>query len=210
MSRVRFRVDPDAELVDELRREDADATEHLVERYADRVYRLAVRVTGSPADAEEVAQDALWTVSRKIQMFRGDSSLGSWIYRITANAAYQKLRCRAHRRDDISLDEVLPLFHKDGRHVGPIRDWSASINDPVVQTELRVALDAAIEDLPAHYRTVIVLHDVEGLSLAEVADSVGITVATAKSRAHRARLFLRKRLSMFMADATGSTSGESQ
>ena len=104
------------------------------------------------------------------------------------------------------------MFHEDGRHAGPIGDWSASIDDPAVQTELRAALDSAIGELPAHYRGVIVLLDVEGLSMAEVAGSVGITVAAAKSRAHRARLFLRIRLSVFMAgvgapaDCRGKTS----
>ena len=99
---------------------------------------------------------------RKIDTFRGDSSLGSWIYRITANAAYQNLRGRATRRDEISMDEVLPVFHEDGRLAGPISDWSANIRDAAVQSELRAALASAIAELPAHYRAVIVLRDVEG------------------------------------------------
>ena len=206
------RVDPDSQLVKALRLRAPTAAEQLVATYGDRAYRLAIGITGNGPDAEEAVQDAFWSVVRKIDTFRGDSSVGSWIYRITANAAYQKLRGRAHRRDEISLDEVLPSFHEDGRHAGPISDWSASIDDPAVQTELRAALDSAIGELPAHYRAVIVLLDVEGLSMAEVAGSVGITVAAAKSRAHRARLFLRKRLSVFMAgvgapaDCRGKTS----
>jgi len=99
----------------------------------------------------------------------------------------------------ISIDEILALFQEDRRHTGPISDWSANIHDPALQTELRATLRSAIRDLPGHYRAVIVLHDVEGMSLAEVASSVGITVAAAKACAHRARLFLRKRLSTFMA-----------
>src|SRR5438552_2323131 len=193
------RVDPDSELVKALRLRAPTAAEQLVATYGDRAYRLAIGITGNGPDAEEAVQDAFWSVVRKIDTFRGDSALGSWIYRIVANAAYQKLRGRVHRRDEISLDEVLPAFREDGRHAGPISDWSARIGDPAVQTELRAALDSAIGELPAHYRAVIVLHDVEGLSMAEVAGSVGITVATAKSCAHRARLFLRKRLSVFMA-----------
>ena len=192
-------VDRDHALLEALRQGEPTAAEQLVATYGDRAYRLAIRITGNRPDAEEAVQDAFWSVVRKIDTFRGDSSVGSWIYRITANAAYQKLRGRAQRRDEISLDEVLPSFHEDGRHAGPISDWSASVDDPAVQTELRAALDSAIGELPAQYRAVIVLHDVEGLSMAEVAGSVGITVATAKSRAHRARLFLRKHLSMFMA-----------
>jgi RNA polymerase sigma factor (sigma-70 family) len=137
------RVDRDWQLVEALRLRAPTAAERLVATYSDRAYRLAIRITGNGRDAEEAVQDAFWSVVRKIDTFRGDSSVGSWIYRITANAAYQKLRGRAHRRDEISLDEVLPLFHEDGRHAGPISDWSASIDDPAVQTELRAALDSA-------------------------------------------------------------------
>ncbi len=192
------RIDRDSQLVDALRLRASTAAERLVAAYGDRAYRLAIGITGSGPDAEEAVQDAFWSVVRKIDAFRGDSSFGSWIYRITANAAYQKLRGRARRRLEISLDEVLPPFHEDGRHAGPISDWSASIHDPAVQAELRAALASAIGELPVQYRAVIVLHDVEGLSMAEVAGSVGITEAAVKSRVHRARLFLRKRLAMFM------------
>ena len=200
MSRTRRRVtvDRDADLAERLCRHEPGATEALVAVYGDRVYRLAIGITGNHSDAEEVVQDALWTVVRKIETFRGDSAFGSWIFRITANAAYQKLRGRAPRRDEISLDEALAPFHEDLRHASPTSDWSASIYDAAVQTELRAALVSALGELPALYRAVIVLHDVEGLSMAEVAGSAGITKAAAKSRVHRARLFLRKRLSMFM------------
>ena len=192
------RIDRDSQLVDALRVGAATAADLLVATYGDRAYRLAIGITRNEQNAEEAVQDSFWSVVRKIDTFRGDSSFGSWIYRITANAAYQKLRGRAHRRDEISLDEVLPPFHEDGRHAGPISDWSASIHDPAVQAELRAALASAIGELPVQYRAVIVLHDVEGLSLAEVAGSVGITQAAVKSRVHRARLFLRKRLAIFM------------
>ena len=86
--------DADADLVEALRRDDPDAAEQLVERYGDRVYRLALRLTGVKANTEEAAQDALWTIIRKIDIFRGECALGSWIYRITANAACQRVRTR--------------------------------------------------------------------------------------------------------------------
>ena len=88
------KVDRDAELVERLRRQDPGAPEALVATYGDRVYRLAIRITGNEQDAEEVVQDALWTAARKIGMFKGESAFGSWVYRITANTAYQKLRGR--------------------------------------------------------------------------------------------------------------------
>jgi len=90
-------VDPDAGLVEQLRREDAAAAEGLVRAYGDRAYRLAVRIVGNASDAEEVVQDALWTVVRKIGTFRGDSAFGSWLYRIVANAACQKTRGQRRR-----------------------------------------------------------------------------------------------------------------
>src|SRR2546427_11384524 len=108
------RVDPDAQLVKALRLRAPTAAEQLVATYGDRAYRLAIGITGNGPDAEEAVQDAFWSVVRKIDTFRGDSSVGSWIYRITANAAYQKLRGRAQRRDEISLDEVLPHFTRMG------------------------------------------------------------------------------------------------
>src|SRR5205814_10270604 len=88
------KTDGDAGLVEALRREDPEAPELLVETFGDRVYRLALRITGSNEDAEEVAQDALWTAARKIHTFKGESAFGSWLYRIAANAAYQTLRAR--------------------------------------------------------------------------------------------------------------------
>src|SRR6266566_3327803 len=94
-------IDPDAALVAQIRRGEAGAVEGLVGAYGDRVYRLAIRITGNASDAEEVAQDALWAVSRKIDTFRGTSAFGSWLYRITANAAYQKLRKTGSQRHEV-------------------------------------------------------------------------------------------------------------
>ena len=132
-------IDPDAALVAQLRRADTGAAEALVGAYGDRVYRLAIGITGNASDAEEVVQDAFWSVLKNIDTFRGDASLGSWIYRIVVNAAYQNVRRRRHRRDEICLEDVLPSFQEDGRHAGPISDWSARIDDPAAQTELRAA-----------------------------------------------------------------------
>src|SRR5436190_11939903 len=132
-------ADGDGDLVDALRRREPMAAERLVSRYGERAYRLASRITGSAADAEEVVQDALWTVIRKIDTFRGESAFGSWLYRIVANAAYQKLRGRHRRRHEVSLDEVLPVFDERGGHDAPMVDWSSTTNDPAMQAELRTA-----------------------------------------------------------------------
>src|SRR5881409_2619608 len=156
----RRHTDRDRDLVNALRLREPMATERLVTRYGERAYRLAVRITGNAQDAEEVVQDAFWTVARKIGTFRGESAFGSWLYRIVANAAYQKLRGQRSRGRDLSLDEVLPSFDAWGGHVSPMADWSARVDDPAVQTELRMALTAAIDELHPVSRTMLVLRDV--------------------------------------------------
>ncbi len=195
------KVDGDAGLVEALRREDPEAPELLVERFGDRVYRLALRITGSNEDAEEAAQDALWTAARKIQMFKGESAFGSWLYRITANTAYQKLRSRRAKAAEIALDDVLPVLDQDGRHFEPMDDWSNRVDEKALQSELRRVLAEAIDALPPDYRTALVMHDVEGLSNPDIADALGISLPAVKSRVHRSRLFVRKRLAGYMHTA---------
>jgi len=195
------RVDADAELVEALRREEPDAPDRLVERYGDRVYRLAMRITGLKEDAEEAAQDALWTAARKVHMFKGESAFGSWIYRITANAAYQKLRTRRQKAPEIALEDVLPSLDGDGRHFEPMDDWSNRVDEQALQGELRRVLQQAIDGLPPDYRTALVLHDVEGLSNPDIAEALSISLPAVKSRVHRSRLFVRKQLADYLKTA---------
>ena len=197
----RTKVDGDAALVEALRREDPEAPEQLVETYGDRVYRLALRITGSNEDAEEAAQDALWTAARKISTFKGESAFGSWLYRIAANAAYQKLRARKSKAHEIAIDDVLPTFDDDGRHFEPMADWSDRVDEQALQGELRKVLGDAIDKLPPDYRTALVLHDVEGLSNPDIAEALGISLPAVKSRVHRSRLFVRKSLAEYMKTA---------
>ena len=191
-------IDRDAALVDQLRRADAGAAEALVGTYGDRVYRLAMRITGNASDAEEVVQDALWTASRKIDTFRGTAAFGSWVYRITANAAYQKLRGRRSKRNEVSWEDLAPAFDERGQHAEVAVDWSRRLKDPAIEGELKAVLGGAIDELPADYRTAFLLHDVEGLSNPEIAETLQVKLGTVKSRVHRARLFLRKLLADYM------------
>jgi len=127
------KVDTDAALVEGLRRDDPEAPELLVETFGDRVYRLALRITGSNEDAEEAAQDALWTAARKIHTFKGESAFGSWLYRIAANAAYQKLRARKAKAHEVAFDDVLPSLDGDGQHFEPMDDWSNRVDEQALQ-----------------------------------------------------------------------------
>src|SRR5881409_3712484 len=194
----RTKSDGDAALVEALRREDPEAPELLVETYGDRVYRLALRITGSNEDAEEVAQDALWTAARKIHTFKGESAFGSWLYRIAANAAYQKLRARKAKAHEVALEDVLPALDGNGQHFEPMDDWSNRVDEQALQGELRRVLTTAVDALPHDYRTALVLHDIEGLSNPDIAEALGISLPAVKSRVHRSRLFVRKRLAEYM------------
>ena len=202
------RVDRDWPIVEALRRRDPTAAERLVATYGNRAYRLAIRITGSRQDAEEAIQDAFWIVVRKIDTFRGDSGFGSWLYRIVANAAYGTLTSWARPalgplagRGAAGLRLAGPASRSPSRLVGPRRR-------SILQSELRIVLTAALDELPAEYRAVAVLRDVEGCSYREISEVLGITVASAKARVHRARLFLRKRLAGYMSPGRGGlTSG---
>ncbi|MBI4735463.1 MAG: sigma-70 family RNA polymerase sigma factor [candidate division NC10 bacterium] len=190
-------TEADLTLVERLRSGDAASLEPLVERYASRVYRLAYGITRNEADAEEVVQDVFLTVFRKIHTFEGRAALGSWIYRVTTNAALIKRRGQRTERE-VSLESQLPAFLPDGHRAGDrdflLADWSQTPEADLLSRETRAILDRAIDALPAQYRAVLVLRDVEGLSSEEVAEAVGDSVAAVKSRLHRARLVLREEL----------------
>jgi len=192
-------IDPDAALVDQIRRGEAGAVEGLVGAYGDRVYRLANRITGNASDAEEVVQDTLLTASRKIDTFRGTAAFGSWVYRITANTAYQKLRGKRSRRNEVSWQDLAPSFDDKGHRMEvTVVDWSKGPKDPAVEGELRSVLCGAIDELPVNYRTPFLLHDVEGLSNPEIAETLHLKLGTVKSRVHRARLFLQRRVADYV------------
>jgi RNA polymerase sigma-70 factor (ECF subfamily) len=183
----------DEGLVEGLLRGESAAVEALVDRYGAWIHRVAGRLLNDPRDAEEVTQDVLMTVVRKIGTFKREAAFSSWLYRIAANAAYERLRSRRSRAE-VSLEPLLPVFDEEGRHVHPVVDWSARLEDPAVTGEVKAALERAVSRLPQEYRLVVILRDVEGLTNDEVAEALGLSVAAVKSRLHRARLFLRKEL----------------
>ena len=188
-------VDADAGLVAALREDDPDAGVQLVERYGERVYRLAARITGTRADAEEAAQSALVTAVRTIDAFKSDSSFGSWIDRLAAGAAYRKLLARPWKPEEPALDDVLPPLGGSGVHFEPMDDWSGRIDARELQGALRQVLTDAVDALAPDYRAALVLHDVEGMSDADIAEALGIGPGAVRALVHRARLFVRKRLS---------------
>lgn len=191
----------DEELIARIRRDDAVALEELVSRYEDRVYNLAYRMLGNKEDAEDVLQDTFVNVVRGLDSFKGKSSFSTWLYRVAANAALTKIRKRSRREKSESefLDDVYSV--RQAAHSGVVlTDWSTNPATSLLDEEARKELQKAIGELPEIYKAVFVLRDVQGLPAAEVAEVLGLSVAAVKSRLHRARLYLRNRLSSYFAE----------
>jgi len=192
----------DTELVELFRGGDHAAFSELISRYSEKAHNLAMRITRNQEDAEEVLQDVFITVFRKIASFKGESAFSSWLYRITVNTAFMKLRKRKQTAA-ISLEEITP---NEKESWVANRSDAADVNYLCSRHQLRSELDEAIQKLPEEYRIIFVLRDVDGLSNQEVGEILEISIPAVKSRLHRSRLMLRKSLSKFYADYT---SGES-
>ena len=110
------------------------------------------------------------------------------------------MRTRRQKSAEIALDDVLPSLDDDGRHFEPMDDWSNRVDERALQGELRHVLQEAIDGLPADYRTALVMHDVEGLSNPDIAETLGISLPAVKSRVHRSRLYVRKKLADYLKE----------
>jgi len=180
----------DVELVAEFKAGNGASFEELVNRYSSKAFSLASRLTRNREDAEEVLQDVFVTVYRKIDGFEGKSSFSSWLYRITVNSALMKLR-RRKRDKTTSIEEVLPQLQNSPH----LRTSEHAEGDAAtLRAQLNAALEDAIRKLPDDYRPVFVLRDIDGLTSREVSKILQLTVPAVKSRLHRSRLMLRRRL----------------
>lgn len=186
----RPRPDGDARLIAGLRRGDPEAIDALVEAYGARICRRIERILGNRADAEEVAQDVLLLIVRKIHLFEGRAAFGTWVHRVATNAALARLRRR--RRDD---------EHSAADPAGwaALAGHPASAEEELVQLELRGLLARAIETLPEPYRLPLVLHHLEGLSNEAIAARLGLGLAAVKSRVYRSRILVRQCLAAYVA-----------
>jgi RNA polymerase sigma-70 factor (ECF subfamily) len=187
----------DAALVERLRDRDEHALAELASLYGARIFQLAFRYLRNHEDAEEVVQDVLLKVFRKIDAFRGDSALSSWIFRITFNTAMSRLRSGRMAR----LSEVQPADNAAGdnpeRPSQEPADWSSLADDQVLRGEMRMRLVDALKELPAVYRVPVILRDIQGLSTEEASAVLRVKPQTLKSRLHRGRLILRQHLADF-------------
>ena len=166
----------EARLVEACLRGDRQAMEQLYVKYRRRVFSLIVRI-GGPHVAEELCQEIFLKIYKNLSKFRGDSQLATWIYRLTVNAT---LTYVTRRPRDLALED---------HPVEPVAD-----ERPTGDPALRARIERALVDLPAGYRAVLVLHDVEGLNHEEIAEVLGCRVGTSKSQLHKARARMRELL----------------
>jgi RNA polymerase sigma-70 factor (ECF subfamily) len=194
----------EAALIAQLKAGDKTACAECIEVHSPLVYRLALRLMGNEAEAEDVLQETFLNAFRGIDSFEGRSGLGTWLYRIAYNAAMMKLR----KTDPytISVEESLDT---DGQFVVPkeLFDWCCLPEKDFENDEVREELEAAIGELPESLRVVFVLRELEGLSTADTAKTLGISAGAVKVRLHRARLWLRERLSPYFTDLAQDEQG---
>jgi RNA polymerase sigma-70 factor (ECF subfamily) len=190
----------DRQLIRRLQTGDEEAVRELSDRYSHRIFQMALRHMKNREDAEEVTQDVLLKVCRKIDRFRGDAALSSWIYRITFNTAMSRLRThRAERAAQVERDRVLAQRKEEAGAATPRHpaDWSHMPDEELLRRQLRDAVANALPELPEIYRVPVVLRDIEGLTTEEASTRLRVKDQTLKSRLHRGRVMLRRQLDAF-------------
>jgi RNA polymerase sigma-70 factor, ECF subfamily len=192
----------ESELLRGLRAGEAEAYRQLLELHSANVYNVAFKLLGDEQEAEDVLQETFLSAFEAIDGFQGRSKLSTWLYRIAYNASLMRLRKRS-QMTSFSLDVPPPGMDPDGdgahvpRH---LVDWSSVPDDQLLTAEAREVMDRAIAELPETLRATFILRDIQGLSGSETAEVLGITVPTVKTRLHRARLWLRDRLSGYFQE----------
>lgn len=187
---------PDAELVTRAQGGETHAFDILAERYADKVHRLTYRVLRNEEDAQDALQEAFLSAYRNLGRFEGKSTFSTWLYRVAMNAALMKRRKR--REGMVSLEE--PRDREEGQVTLQIADWGRGPAEEALNDELRDALERAVLSLPEELAQVFLLREEQGMSNAEAADILELSVPAVKSRLHRARVALRDYLNRFFTD----------
>jgi RNA polymerase sigma-70 factor (ECF subfamily) len=181
------------DLIAGLRAGDEAAYEELVRQHAGAMLAVARRLLRNDEDAREAVQDAFLQAFRGVDAFREEARLSTWLHRIVVNTALMRLRA-ASRRPEVPSGDLLPVFDGDGQHAEPLSALPVGPADALEREETRALVRACIAELPAAYRAVIVLRDLEELSTEEAAAALGVSANAVKIRLHRARQALLKLL----------------
>jgi RNA polymerase sigma-70 factor (ECF subfamily) len=188
----------EALLIDDLREGDMTALAILVEKYKRLVYRLAIQITKNHEDANDVMQDTFLKVYESIHSFRKESAFETWLYRIVVNHAMNLVKRRKRRRESSLSAASEAEIHPDVRRTADL------VNDPHVNAErkeLQKWVTQAVDSLPVKHRTVVILHEFEGLTHAEIASILNCSEGTVRSRLHYARNKLRELLKPYVDSA---------
>ena len=175
--------------------EDGDAFSEIVDRYAGRIYKTALRIVNDPGDAEDVLQEVFLILATKAGTFRGESKFSTWLYSIALNAGYLRIRAgKKFNANEVSLENYAPYDESGALGDVALKDFSRRPDSELLGREGVGIIMNAVNELPDAYRVVFHLMHEQGLTAGETAEVLGISLSSAKSRIHRAKLFLRDRL----------------
>ncbi len=180
----------ETQLVEKARKGDIGAFEELIRMTGGRIYNLGFKLLRNKEDASDLMQETYIKAYEHIDSFRGNSAFSTWLYRIATNLALMKMRREKNQK--VSTDEIKEAY--DNSMVKEMPDWTHNPAYHFKNQELKDLLNRAIDSLPSKYRSVFVLHDMEGFPVSEVADMLSLSEPAVKTRSHRSRLFLRERL----------------
>jgi RNA polymerase sigma-70 factor (ECF subfamily) len=187
----------EADAIERAKQGDAQAFQVLYDKHKRRVYSLCLRMTANTAEAEDLTQEAFLQLYRKISTFRGESAFSTWLHRLSVNVVLMHLRKK--NLPVVSLEETT----QSGEEDTPKKDFGAE--DLALAGSIdRLQLQKAVDDLPPGYRTIFVLHDVEGYEHNEIATIVGCSIGNSKSQLHKARMKLRDLLRISRAEKAGN------
>jgi RNA polymerase sigma-70 factor, ECF subfamily len=188
----------EAEAIGKAQQGDAEAFQALYDKHRRRVYSLCLRMTANTAEAEDLTQEAFLQLFRKIGTFRGESAFSTWLHRLSVNVVLMHLRKKI--LPSVSLEETTQGTDDDS----PKKDFGT--DDLALAGSIdRLQLQRAVDDLPPGYRTIFVLHDVQGYEHNEIAEIVGCSIGNSKSQLHKARMKLRDLLKMNRAEKAGKS-----
>ena len=183
--------------LEKLRAGDRAEIARMVDAYSGPIYRLGLRMLGNPQDAEDILQNTFMNALTHLSGFEGRSSLATWLYRIAANEALMLIR---RRKPEVNIEDMQSEDPDAELMPSYFLDWSGLPEDELLSKEGKQALDEAIQTLPENLRMVFIMRDIEGLSIKDTVDALGLTETNVKTRLLRARLHLRERLSAYYDD----------
>ncbi len=178
---------------------DPGTIDKFIKQYSRPLFGVILNYTKNPADAEEILQDTFLKIINKIDTFREGSPLWPWMRRIAINNAIMWLRKNKPKQEKtLNIEDMTPLFNNQGEFKEPVFSWTLDPEDLYMNSELATELYNAIQSLPVEYRIPLILKDVEGYSLKQISSLIQLKEPTTKTRIHRARSFVRERISKYM------------